>query len=298
MKIALWVTVAMLAFAANSVLARLALGSGTLGAFGYTGIRLASGAVTLAVIVYLRNPKHRDQAFGLKGSWRGAAALFVYALAFSIAYLMIGAGTGALILFASVQLSMLTWAFIRGDRPGLAEWLGIGIAFGFLLALIAPGLSAPPLAGAALMIISGLSWAIYTLIGRGSTLPLADTAGNFIRCVPAAIILIGLGGSAPLSDMTGLAYAIASGALASGLGYAIWYAALPHLSRSSAAFVQLTVPAIAALGGSVFIGEALSWRLVISSAGILGGVAVALYGAERRKSKLVKTGKSQSPEQI
>jgi drug/metabolite transporter (DMT)-like permease len=211
--------------------------------------------------------------------------LFGYALAFSIAYLMLGAGTGALILFASVQIGMLAWAILKGDRPRLLEWLGLAIAFAAFASLVAPGLTAPPPLGTALMIAAGLSWAAYSLLGRGSRSPLADTAGNFIRCLPIAIVLIAVGDLPRMTSPLSLVYAIASGALASGLGYAIWYAALPNLSRTSAALVQLTVPAIAAAGGVLLIGEPLTGRLVLASAGILGGVALALLAAEWRKSR-------------
>ena len=277
-------TIAMLAFAANSVLARLALGTGDMSAAGYTGVRLVSGALALAAILYFRGRQNGDGGIRISGSWRGAAALFGYALAFSIAYVMLGAGTGALILFASVQIGMLAWAIAKGDRPGLLEWLGFAIAFAALVFLVAPGLVAPPPLGTALMAAAGLSWAVYSLLGQGSRAPLADTAGNFIRCLPIGLLLAAAG-DLHTSSAPGLLYAIASGAVASGMGYAVWYAVLPGITRTSAAFVQLTVPAIAAAGGVLFIGEALTGRLLFSSAGILGGVALALVAANRRKSK-------------
>lgn len=275
----------MIAFAANSVLARLALGAGEMSAEGYTGVRLTSGAITLAAILYFRWPKTARPRVEINGSWQGAAALFGYALAFSIAYIMLGAATGALILFASVQIGMLAWAILQGDRPGMLEWLGFGVAFAALVLLVSPGLVAPPLLGTALMVAAGLCWAAYSLLGRGSRAPLADTAGNFIRCVPIALVLVIAGELGHTSTSTGLVYAIASGAVASGVGYAIWYTALPSLTRTSAAFVQLTVPAIAAAGGVVFIGEQLTGRLQLSSAGILGGVALALVAARQRKAR-------------
>jgi drug/metabolite transporter (DMT)-like permease len=284
------VTIALLAFAANSVLARLALGAGHMNATGYTGVRLVSGALALAAILYFRGRRNDDARIAISGSWRGAAALFGYALAFSIAYLMLGAGTGALILFASVQIGMLAWAILKGDRPGYLEWLGFGVAFAALVFLVMPGLVAPPLLGTALMVAAGLSWAAYSLLGQGSRAPLTDTAGNFIRCLPIALVLVATADLAHTSSAPGLAYAIASGAIASGMGYAIWYTALPSMTRTSAAFVQLTVPAIAAAGGVLFIGEPLTSRLLVSSAGILGGVALALFAANRRKSRTLKAG--------
>lgn len=285
MRVAILAVVAMIAFAANSVLARLALGAGEMSAEGYTGVRLTSGAITLAAILYFRWPKTARPRVEINGSWQGAAALFGYALAFSIAYIMLGAATGALILFASVQIGMLAWAILQGDRPGMLEWLGFGVAFAALVLLVSPGLVAPPLLGTALMVAAGLCWAAYSLLGRGSRAPLADTAGNFIRCVPIALVLVIAGELGHTSTSTGLVYAIASGAVASGVGYAIWYTALPSLTRTSAAFVQLTVPAIAAAGGVVFIGEQLTGRLQLSSAGILGGVALALVAARQRKAR-------------
>ena len=238
------------------------------------------GALTLALLLAGRAraiPK-------LAGTWPGAAALFGYAMLFSIAYVLLGAGTGALILFASVQIGILGWAVLKGDRPGLLEWLGFAVAFAALAYLVSPGLVAPNPLGTLLMVVAGLCWAAYTLIGRGSTSPLADTAGNFIRTSPIAVVMIGVGmashGVTPLAAL----YAIASGALASGVGYAIWYVVLPALSRTRAAIVQLTVPAIAAAGGVLFIGEALSLRLAIATIGIVGGVALALIAAGRRRS--------------
>ncbi len=284
-RVAVLTAVAMLAFAANSVLARLALATGEADAVGYTGIRLAAGAIVLFAIVHLRRPRDETSGLSLHGSWSGAAALFGYAIAFSVAYLMLSAGTGALILFASVQAGMLGWAIVKGDRPGALEWLGLAIAFAALAYLVAPGIAAPDPLGTLLMIAAGLAWAAYSLLGRGSASPLRDTAGNFLRCLPVALVLAVTGVALHAPSAPGVAYALASGALASGLGYAIWYAALPSISRTGAAFVQLTVPAIAATGGVLFIGEAATARLVIASAGILGGVALALLAAERRKAR-------------
>jgi drug/metabolite transporter (DMT)-like permease len=283
LRIAFMTAVAMLAFAANSVLARLALSDGAIDALGYTGIRLAAGALMLFAILRYRS---RGESRTIDGSWLGAAALFCYAITFSVAYLMLGAGTGALILFASVQIGMLARAVAVGERPGGLEWAGFAIAVAALAFLMSPGLTAPDPLGAALMIASGLSWAGYSLLGRGSRSPLADTAGNFIRCAPVALPLAVIGLAIVTPTTAGIAYAIASGALASGLGYAIWYAVLPAITRTGAAFVQLTVPALAAAGGVVFIAEPLTQRLVLSSMGVMGGVAIALLAAERRRRKM------------
>lgn len=271
--------VAMVAFAANSVLARLAFATAGAEPLSYTGLRLAAGAVTLAILLLARERK-----LALGGSWRGAAALLGYAILFSIAYILLGAGTGALILFASVQIGILGWAIFKGDRPSLLEWLGLALAFAGLVYLVSPGLVAPHPVGTALMVVAGLCWAAYTLIGRGSTTPLADTAGNFIRTLPVALVLLAAGLALQIPSPRAAAYAIASGALASGVGYAVWYTVLPQLTRTRAAIVQLTVPAIAAAGGVLLIGEPLTPRLVIATIAILGGVAFALIVAGRRRA--------------
>lgn len=281
MKIVVLTAIAMLAFAANSVLARLAFATGGAEPLSYTGIRLASGAIVLFALLALRRAPGSRLVLG--GSWSAAAALFGYAIAFSIAYVLLGAGTGALILFASVQVGILGWAVFKGDRPALLEWLGLAVAVAGFIYLVSPGLVAPHPLGTLLMIASGLCWAAYTLLGRGSQSPLTDTAGNFIRCLPVALALILASLVAQPLNPVAAAYAVASGAIASGLGYAIWYAALPSLTRTRAAIVQLTVPAIAATGGVLLIGEPLTPRLVIASVAILGGVAFALVTADRRR---------------
>jgi drug/metabolite transporter (DMT)-like permease len=278
MRTILLTAAAMVAFAANSVLARLAFATAGAEPLSYTGIRLAAGAITLALLLALRRQSLRPA-----GSWTGAAALFGYAILFSIAYILLGAGTGALILFASVQIGILGWAIYKGDRPGAIEWLGFFVAFAGLVYLVSPGVVAPPPLGALLMLAAGLCWAAYTLIGRGSVSPLADTAGNFIRSSPIAAVMIVAGAMTHGVSPGAALYAVASGALASGIGYAVWYAVLPALSRTRAAIVQLTVPAIAAAGGVVFIGEALSLRLVVATVAIVGGVALALVTASRRR---------------
>jgi drug/metabolite transporter (DMT)-like permease len=276
---------AMVAFAANSVLARLALGGQAIDGLGYTGVRLVAGAVALFVLSLVVGQREGG-AFRLAGSWAQAAALFGYALAFSIAYLSLGAAVGAIVLFGAVQFGMMARAIAVGDRPGAAEWLGLTVAFSALVYLVAPGVAAPSPLGVLLMTLAGLCWAAYSLIGRGSTNPLADTTGNFLRCLPLALAFAVYGLAVHPPSAIGLAYAIASGALASGIGYAIWYAALPSLSRVSAASVQLTVPAIAAAGAVVFIGEPVTLRLVLASAAIIGGIALTILAGERRRSKV------------
>ena len=274
---------AMVAFAANSVLARLALAGSAIDDLGYTGWRLASGAVVLFLLT--RMVGRRDTTPAVAGSWAQAAALFGYALAFSIAYLWLGAAVGAIVLFGAVQFGMIARALVAGDRPGAVEWMGLAVAFAALVWLVSPGVAAPSPLGVALMAFAGLCWAAYSLLGRGSVDPLADTAGNFIRCLPVAVLLIAWGWRVHPPDTAGLAYAMASGALASGLGYAVWYAVLPALSRVTAASVQLTVPAIAAAGAVVFIGEPLTTRMVAASLAILAGIALAILAGERRRRR-------------
>lgn len=282
MRLAVLTAISMLAFAANSILARLALAEHSIDPLAYTGIRLASGALVLAVIAHLHIHRSGVKGLSIGGSWAGALALLLYAITFSIAYMMIGAGTGALVLFASVQIGMLAWAIIKGDRPRLLEWLGIGIAFAGLAYLVSPGLAAPRISGVLLMAIAGVSWGAYSLIGRGSRSPLADSAGNFVRGAPMGIVLIFAGLWSFQPSWKGLIYALASGMIASGLGYIIWYTVLPDLSRTRAAFVQLTVPAIAAAGGVAFIGEPVTLRLSIAMVAIIGGVALGLLASARR----------------
>ncbi|HDZ71945.1 MAG TPA: DMT family transporter [Aurantimonas coralicida] len=273
-------TLAMIAFAGNSILARLALGEGAIDAAGYTGVRLASGAAVLALLLVNANRKSVP-AVRLPGGWPSALALFVYAVAFSYAYLQLGAAVGALVLFASVQATMIAWGLIRGERPGLSEIAGLTIAFAAFVYWIAPALVTPALLGTVLMIASGVAWGVYSLRGRAATDPMGETAGNFIRTVPLAIPLIAL--SAFQSGMTtaGIVIAIASGAVTSGLGYVLWYRALPGLTATRASIVQLTVPVIAALGGVLFLAEALTLRFVLAATLILGGIALALLVRKR-----------------
>jgi drug/metabolite transporter (DMT)-like permease len=283
LKLVALTAIVLVAFAANSVFARLALGPGAADAFGYTGIRLLSGAAMLLILT--RWQRGASASLKLGGNLRGAAGLFGYAILFSLAYLMLNTGTGALILFASVQFGLLGYAILKGDRPSLFEWLGIAVAIASLVYLVLPGLVAPDPLGALLMVGAGLSWSFFTIEGRGSRAPLTDTAGNFIRLAPISLILVIAGVVIDSPSAVGVLWAVASGAIASGLGYALWYYVLPKLAPSTPAFIQLTVPVIAAAGGVVFLMEPVTERLVLASVGILGGVALALYAAERRKRR-------------
>ena len=272
---------AMVAFAANSLLCRLALVDPTIDPASFTAIRLVSGAITLALLVALRGSVRN---LAVAGSWRSAAALFGYAIAFSFAYVTLGASTGALILFGAVQITMISVGLLRGERLGALQWAGGLVAIGGLAYLLAPGLHAPSPIGAALMAGAGVAWGLYSLLGRSahsqSFEPTTTTAGNFMRAAPMALLALPF---APQLDLSwhGVALAIASGAIASGLGYAVWYAALKGLRASEAAIVQLTVPVIAAAGAILLLSEALTLRFVLASAAILGGVALVL-SAQRR----------------
>ena len=268
----------MVAFASNSLLNRLALGQETIDAVSYTTVRLTAGALTLWLIASLQKNSAQPK---VRGNWISAAMLFLYAIAFSFAYLSLSAGTGALILFGTVQVTMILSALRSGERPQLLEWLGVLLALGGLVYLVLPGLRAPSPLGSALMSIAGVAWGVYSLRGRGATSPLADTTGNFIRAVPLilAVLLLSLNGVH--LTQTGILLAVLSGAIASGLGYVIWYAALSGLTATRAAIVQLSVPVIAAWAGVVFLAEDVSLRLILAAALILGGIALAIAG--RRK---------------
>lgn len=275
-------TLAMLAFAANSLLCRLALRGGGIGtgidAASFTTLRLVSGALTLWLIVRL-SARGSAAAPAADGNWWSALALFVYAAAFSLAYLSLSAATGALLLFGMVQLTMIAQGLRKGER--LRGWplAGFVLAMAGLVGLLLPGLSAPPLGGSLLMALAGVAWGVYSLRGRGAGDPTRVTAGNFMRSVPFTLalgLLWLLLGQPVHADLPGMLYALASGAVASGLGYAIWYAALPSLNAMSAATVQLSVPAIAAAGGVLLLGESLSLRLVFASVAILGGIALVI----------------------
>ena len=262
---------AMLAFAGNSLLCRAAFHVGRIDAASFTTIRIVAGALALWLIVRVRHGKTARA-----GNWPSALALFAYAAAFSFAYLSLSAATGALLLFGAVQATMIGVGLWRGE--GLRGWqiVGMASALGGLIGLLLPGLSAPPLQGAALMLAAGVAWGVYSLRGKGAGDPLRVTAGNFLRAAAfAALLSLALLSQFSL-DAVGVACAIASGALTSGVGYAIWYTALPGLKATSAATVQLSVPIIAAAGGVVLLGEPATLRLLLASVAILGGIAMVI----------------------
>ncbi len=262
---------ALIGFAANSLLCRRALGMGLIDAASFTTVRLASGAAALTLIHFaLRGARPRG------GSWLSAAMLFAYAASFSAAYLSIGAGIGALLLFGAVQTTMLAWAVARGERPRPRQWVGIALALAGLAWLALPGSHLPDRAGAALMLGAGAAWGIYSLKGRGARDPLAITAHNFARTMPFTLALSLSTFRAAHASPAGIGLAIASGAIASGVGYSLWYAALPFLSATRAAAVQLAVPIVAAGGAVLILGEQITPRLLASGAAILVGVWLAI----------------------
>ena len=275
--LALLTLLALLAFAGNSLLCRAALAHTTIDAASFTLVRLLSGAVVLGLLAWRRGTRGHARGNG----W-SAFALFAYAAAFSFAYLRLSAAAGALLLFGAVQATMIAHGLWSGERLRPLQLGGLVLAAGGLVGLVLPGLSAPPLAAALLMLAAGIAWGMYSLRGRGAGDPLQVTAGNFLRAVPLAAVLALLMFRHITPDPTGLGYAVLSGALASGVGYAIWYSALPLLTSVTAATVQLAVPVIAALGGVFLLGEPLTLRLLAASVAILGGVAlVVMTGAKR-----------------
>ncbi len=272
LRILVLTALAMTAFAGNSLLCRLALKDTAIDAASFTTVRLLSGALMLWLVVRLRGGGARAGA----GNWLSALALFTYAAGFSFAYITLPAATGALLLFGAVQATMIGHGLWRGERLRPAQSVGLVLALGGLVGLLLPGLSAPPLFGASMMLGAGIAWGVYSLRGRVPGDATRVTAGNFMRAVPIAAALSGLMAGNMSLDRAGLLYAVASGALASGLGYAIWYTALPALKATKAATVQLSVPVLATIGGIAFLGEAVSLRLVAASIAILGGIALVI----------------------
>ena len=272
LRILLLTGAAMLAFAANSLLCRLALAQPRIDPGSFGSIRLVSGALVLALIVRMRAGSDAAP----RGDWLAATMLFAYVALFSFAYLSLSAGTGALILFGAVQLTMLGAGLRAGERFAPAAWAGLAAAIAGLVYLVSPGVSAPAPLGATSMALAGAAWGVYSLRGRGIVSALAATASNFARAVPLALALSVLTAGAAHADGPGVALAVASGALSSGIGYVIWYAALRGLTAMRAATVQLSVPPIAAIGGALMLAEPLTPRLMLASAAILGGIAVVL----------------------
>lgn len=271
---------AMVFFAANSLLCRMALTNTSIDPASFTFVRIVAGAVALWLIT-----PFRGAVSGRHGNWLSAGSLFLYCASFSLAYLALTAATGALILFGTVQISMISHGLWSGERPSLRQVIGLAVAFGGLCWLVLPGLSAPPLWGSLLMMVAGVAWGVYSIRGKGLADPTLATAGNFLRAVPFALGFGFLALPWLSLDATGALYAVASGAITSGLGYAVWYTALGGLSSTQAATAQLTVPAIAASGGAVLLAEPITWHLIISSIAILGGAAVVIMEKQRRSKQ-------------
>ena len=284
----------MIAFASNSLLCRVALKQNDIDAASFTFVRIFSGATALWLLTCVRRKASADRTPAVltgrffisalvsqrpllqDGSWSSALALFVYAAAFSFAYVALSAGTGALLLFGAVQATMILWGLHRGERLNTTQIVGFIVAVTGLVVLVFPGLSAPPLAGSILMLGSGVAWGIYSLRGKGERNAATVTAGNFLRAVPFATILIVFFAPWAHVDLAGIAYAITSGAVTSGLGYVIWYSALPGLKTASAATVQLSVPVLAATGGILLLGEPITARYMLASVAVLGGIGLVV----------------------
>lgn len=274
-------TLALVAFAANSVLGRMGLIETEIGAGSFAMIRLVSGALVLAAICLLQSKK-------ISGSLDGGLSLLIYASFFSYAYIALPAGMGAVILFAMVQITMLGWGLMRGETLSALQWIGFLIAVSALLWLVSPSLQAPPLWAAGLMAIAGIGWGAYSLIGRSAEDATSATTGNFvIASALAAPLLAAMLFLEPESypPLDGIGLAVLSGAVTSGLGYVIWYRALPGLTATRAGIAQLSVPAIAAIGGVAFLAEPITWRFALATTAILGGVALAVLTAAPRSIK-------------
>lgn len=272
---------ALVAFAGNSVLCRLALADSSIDAASFTTVRLVSGAIALLIILGVTNRGTRPASYG---SWMSAVMLFLYAACFSFAYISLDTGIGALILFGMVQATMIAGALMAGDRPTVAEWIGWLLAIGGFVYLVSPGLTAPSPGGSALMAIAGVAWGIYSLRGRNESFALAGTTYNFVRSVPLVLIVSAFS----LQDLhlttNGVVLAILSGTITSGVGYAVWYTALQSISSMQAAMVQLSVPVLAAAGGILLLSESISLRLFVSSLLILGGIFLAIFGKTKLRN--------------
>lgn len=282
LRLALLTLVTMLCFAGNSVLCRLALRQTSIDAASFTTVRLVSGALMLALLVYGRHhcrgmvPAASGRRNGFGGNWLSALALFVYAAAFSFAYHQLSTGMGALLLFGAVQATMILTGLWLGERLNTRQVMGLLLALAGLVAILSPSLEAPPLGSALLMLASGVAWGVYSLRGRGVADPTGETAGNFLRAALMSALLSSALLAQQQLDTLGLLYAMLSGAVTSGLGYAIWYAVVPRLTRTRAATVQLSVPVLAAVAGVLFVQEPITLRLLLTSAAVLGGIALVV----------------------
>lgn len=287
LKVLITTLFALMAFAGNSVLCRLALGEKLIDPASFTTIRLFSGVTLLIILTSITKKKETSKS---NGSWLAASMLFIYAVTFSFGYVSLDTGTGALILFGAVQITMIICSVVSGNKLHISEWLGLLVAFSGFAYLVIPNLSSPSLVGFILMTISGIAWGFYTLAGRGSKNPLGDTAFNFLRTLPFILALIIFSLKDFYLSPEGVLLAVLSGAIASGVGYFVWYIALGGLSVTQAAVVQLFVPIIAALGGILFTNEQITQRLIESSILVLGGILAVIKGKKHFTSK-----KSENP---
>lgn len=274
-RITLLTALAMLSFAGNSLLCRIAFQSTTIDVASFTSIRLISGALLLGLIVWLQQGK-----IAKGGSWWAAIALFAYAVGFSSAYISLPTGVGALLLFGAVQMTMTSYGLWRGERLSKIQLVGLVMALMGVVGLLLPGLSSPPLLGSLVMLITGVAWGVYSLLGRGVSNPTQVTADNFLRTVPITVGLSLVLLPKVSLDSAGVAYAIASGALTSGLGYVLWYSALPRLKSTQAAIVQSIVPVLAAVGAIFLLSEPMTLRLGLASVAILGGIVLVLQPSQ------------------
>ena len=277
MRTAVLTALALVAFAGNSLLCRMALGPAAIDAASFSTIRIVAGACCLGLLTSVT----RRGSVWTQGSWRSAVILFVYAIPFSYAYGLLTAGTGALILFGTVQVTMIGGALVEGERPHARQWIGLLVAIAGLVYLLFPGIASPSPTGAALMAVAGVAWALYSIQGRGAVDPVAQNGGNFIRTLPMLLIVSVLALRLRHVETSGAILAILSGAVTTGLGYAVWYSALRGLTATRAALVQLLVPVITVTGGVVFLREPISPRVVLSAAIVIGGIALALTANER-----------------
>jgi drug/metabolite transporter (DMT)-like permease len=276
-RTAVFTTLALVAFAGNSLLCRMALGPSAIDAASFSTIRIISGAICLWLITVVT----QRGSVWTQGSWLSAVILFVYAIPFSYAYGLLTAGTGALILFGTVQVTMIGGALVEGERPHARQWIGLLVAIAGLVYLLFPGIASPSPIGAGLMTIAGIGWALYSIQGRGAVDPVAQNGGNFVRTLPLLIIVSVLALRLQHVETRGAILAILSGAVTTGLGYAVWYSALRGLTATRAALVQLLVPVITVTGGVIFLREPISSRVVLSAAIVIGGIALALTADER-----------------
>lgn len=288
MRVFILALLAMIAFATNSLLCRAALKQTSIDPASFTFVRIFSGAVALWIVLTIRSsflsPVTRYSSLA-SGSWPSAIALFVYAAGFSFAYVDLSAGTGALLLFGAVQATMILWGFYKGERLDVLQALGVLVALAGLIVLVFPGIAAPPLIGSIFMLAAGIAWGVYSLRGRIATDAVAATTGNFLRAVPFALLISLITLTKMRFDWLGMLYAVASGAITSGLGYVIWYAALSGLKATSAATVQLSVPILTATGGILLLHEPITTRYLIASIAVLGGIFLVTIEKSRTKDQ-------------